>query len=712
MKTVKYFFLYLFFAAGFSFAQEFPLVTIMDIQYLPDSIISQGDHPSLMNGDTVRVRGVVMVRPVVDPVTDRRRVIAAGSRWSIFIQDESGAVWGGINALQHDTTGPNQNTFLDLVDTAQIVEFTGYVEEFFTTTQLALLINPAVPVQVVGQLDKRPDPIELTIADFESDGALNFFAEKYEGMYVIIRNVFTSDRNTASGTFTINDGLGNKMYMYDQSGFFTKRVHRLTDITDYEPPVDGTTLSHIRGVINTRTDGYYITPLYPGDIAVSATPPTITTVRRNIGVVQPNQNVTITANIIDLDGTVEEAKIYYRVNGGTYQSADMASVGGNTPERYSGIIPGVSGDSSLVDFFIWARDNHNNTTTNPGDTTRNKYFYPVLNRPLTIQDVTYSPYGGGFSGFNNYRVTVSGIVTADTSDIPGFGSIGPRVYIQNGEGPWSGILLLGFTALPLKQGDHVTVSGTVIESFSVTSIDSLTQVVVNSSSNPVPAPQVVTTGEIGGKTSGTVQAEKWESVLVDFVNITVTDENADGSAGPDTPGGSRNFGEIFINDGSGDLRVELQEGNHNYHNFWDENVINQPGMIYITEGSTFEGMAGVMYYSFGNYKLVPRKNDDFRGFISDIEEIDVQPSAFTLMQNYPNPFNPSTTIAYSIPEAAFVSIKIYNVLGQEVKSLINYEQSAGTYKVIFDARDLTSGLYIYQIQAGKYNEVKKMMLLK
>ncbi|MCF8413420.1 MAG: T9SS type A sorting domain-containing protein, partial [Melioribacteraceae bacterium] len=88
------------------------------------------------------------------------------------------------------------------------------------------------------------------------------------------------------------------------------------------------------------------------------------------------------------------------------------------------------------------------------------------------------------------------------------------------------------------------------------------------------------------------------------------------------------------------------------------------------------------------------------------------PTQFKLEQNYPNPFNPSTTINYSITEQTQVTVKIYNVLGQQVRELVNEVQTPGVYNVRFDASDLTSGLYVYQISAGKFTDTKKMMLLK
>jgi hypothetical protein len=89
-----------------------------------------------------------------------------------------------------------------------------------------------------------------------------------------------------------------------------------------------------------------------------------------------------------------------------------------------------------------------------------------------------------------------------------------------------------------------------------------------------------------------------------------------------------------------------------------------------------------------------------------------KPSTFVLNQNYPNPFNPTTTISYSIPEKSFVSLKVYNILGQEVASLINNQEEAGPHRVNFNAMNLSSGVYFYSIRAGNFTATKKLMLLK
>jgi hypothetical protein len=100
-------------------------------------------------------------------------------------------------------------------------------------------------------------------------------------------------------------------------------------------------------------------------------------------------------------------------------------------------------------------------------------------------------------------------------------------------------------------------------------------------------------------------------------------------------------------------------------------------------------------------------------YLVDVEDnINEIPEKFSLDQNYPNPFNPSTTIKYSIPKQSNVALKVFDVLGSEVATLVNKEQSQGNYEVEFDGSDLTSGIYFYRLQAGDYVQTKKMILLK
>jgi hypothetical protein len=116
----------------------------------------------------------------------------------------------------------------------------------------------------------------------------------------------------------------------------------------------------------------------------------------------------------------------------------------------------------------------------------------------------------------------------------------------------------------------------------------------------------------------------------------------------------------------------------------------------------------------GNYTY-RLKQIDFDGTFSYSDEVNVEveiPIVYALEQNYPNPFNPSTTIKYSIPEEGFVKLAVYNMLGEEVATIVNASQKAGRYEVNFNATGLASGVYVYRIEAANFVSAKKLMLMK
>jgi hypothetical protein len=128
--------------------------------------------------------------------------------------------------------------------------------------------------------------------------------------------------------------------------------------------------------------------------------------------------------------------------------------------------------------------------------------------------------------------------------------------------------------------------------------------------------------------------------------------------------------------------------------------------------------------------LDPEKTYYFAGSVTDIEnfsswytevlygdqvtavENETQPIKYELVQNYPNPFNPTTTIKYRIPENSQVTIKLFDILGNHIKTLVNENQQAGTHNLLLDGTDLSSGVYFYQITSGNFHAVKKCVLLK
>ncbi len=123
--------------------------------------------------------------------------------------------------------------------------------------------------------------------------------------------------------------------------------------------------------------------------------------------------------------------------------------------------------------------------------------------------------------------------------------------------------------------------------------------------------------------------------------------------------------------------------------------------VYVAGNSTY-GIIGNVY-SLVKYE---------QPMVGVVEDRAIFPNKFLLSQNYPNPFNPSTTIRFELPKESFVTMKVYNVLGQEVTTLVNEKREAGRYEVEYNASGLTSGVYFYRLQAGKFIETNKLMLLR
>jgi photosystem II stability/assembly factor-like uncharacterized protein len=115
--------------------------------------------------------------------------------------------------------------------------------------------------------------------------------------------------------------------------------------------------------------------------------------------------------------------------------------------------------------------------------------------------------------------------------------------------------------------------------------------------------------------------------------------------------------------------------------------------------------AGIQDMGIWKYSLAKMQEDD-----NNLQS--AAPDNFGLLQNYPNPFNPVTKIKYTIAENSNVSLKIFDILGREIVTLVNQQQSTGIYEVTFDANNYSSGIYFYRLQAGNYNEIKKMILQK
>jgi len=143
---------------------------------------------------------------------------------------------------------------------------------------------------------------------------------------------------------------------------------------------------------------------------------------------------------------------------------------------------------------------------------------------------------------------------------------------------------------------------------------------------------------------------------------------------------------------------------------WDDTLVFAPWVILDTLSLTYKmwytGADAALNIGIG-YATAPIdpnsiNNKDFNNF----------PQRFSLLQNYPNPFNPVTTISFTLPNSDHVTLDVYNPLGQKIETLINKEMIKDNHQVKFDSKDLPSGIYFYRIDAGEFQQVRKMILLR
>jgi hypothetical protein len=479
---------------------------------------------------------------------------------------------------------------------------------------------------------------------------------------------------------------------------------------------------------------------YPGDIGIASFSPQITNFTRTPSPPKPTDPVTVTwkAKNLNTGGKIDSSFLNWKKgwkNGSPWIRTKIAATSGDS--SYTATIPATTTDT-LVSYFVEA---YGGGIYGVSPDSSIPKFYAVRQSGLSIRDVQYSPYTPpGQSGFVGDTVTVTGIVYADSSDIKEVVSSRPRIWIASAAGAWNGIAIWGNTAAvgvdTLKRGDEVQVTGIVSELNSRSNIQVLSCTILRRGAT-VPAATTINMSGSGSVSyqdanrpvDGTLTFEQWEGVLVKTPTVYVNMMNADNPASTATS----NFGEFFVSTTKGistttfGIRVNDNGCNTFYTDTTSGTTAGYRFFRWLTDhpygsplktklipvGASIAGLTAIMDYSFGEYKLEPRKDDDF-GTISAINyrEEGVIAKEFVLSQNYPNPFNPSTTIRYSLPIAGSVQLKIFNLLGQEVMTLVEGEQKAGSYVVVFDASRLASGVYLYQLKTDRYSNVKKMMLLK
>lgn len=617
-----------------AFAQ-FPTVTIQQIQEVPLANLQADNDSSLLHGDTVIVYGTIMMDGRVDDPANPGTLVrnaTPGGHHNLWIQSGYGP-WSGLDVfhLNGETTPTTPIDMLDLV-AGDSVKITGFIAEFagheseIMPISVELLPQPGQPIR----------PIVRSVGEFndanKDDNRIT--GEQWEGMYVEFHNLQVV--NIVQGRFIdMADSAGNVIQLSDRFRAFQIPGQGGAFMT----PTIGTVYDTVRGVIahgRADDDGYQLYPFLSEDLVVGqVVPPTITNIRPNPVTPASSDDINVSATITD-NGSILSATLYYAVGAntqvGSYFDVPMTSSGGST---YSATIPNTAfSNGDVVVFYIEALDDDSLSITIPNvGNNIDPLFVLVDDAGPSIKNVQFSPFDAGRSSYDGLSVTLKGVVTASSQP----GDLG-FVYIQQpGEDKWAGLPLLENPSLSnLNRGDLVEVTGTITEQFDGQSAlggwtaMEVSTVNVESSGNQVPAAVVVNPNDFyRNRDTQTFPdpslTEPYEGMLVKFAGpLYVSNARPDANAGSNLP----NFGEWQIGNDPFDVAgCRVLAGRRDSRNFSslsfavlnDSFYLTNQGIVdtnfvkdvyVVSTGDTLCGLVGIMAYSFSEYKLFPRNNDD------------------------------------------------------------------------------------------------------
>jgi hypothetical protein len=735
-------------AASSGFAQTFAPTTIIKIQQVPiDSLkladqlgIGAGARWLLQASPLTNRKGVYYkdsTVSIVALVTVPPHVISYTAQGMTMCLCDTGAngykPWSGIMARYGGYTGSFDENGYNSIQRGDIIKIRGKISEFPLTSMNSFTQfepDTTYQISIISSNNPIPPPVKMQISDFNigpnPNGQTNMVnGEQYESKEVIFTGLTcVGNVNTSRGTFMVSDDAGNQFSMYDWSYYFTIGNGSVIVPGDpnYKVPAVGQRIDTLRGYIATSSGseasrGYRICPIFPGDMVLGKILPAVRSHRRYPVVVTQDSTPQVSARIYRQTGSVSGAalnkiQLFYSVNNGAWQAVTMTAPQAAKDSLYYASIPKLPAGTNVKYFMrVDDADNQiailaNSGTLTQYDTTQGFFFYNVINRAakpvLSISDVQYTPFVNGRTSLLGAIDSVGGIITADTSSLrlAPLTTIGTNVYyMQSGTNPWSGIWVTGPDSVMAKvaNGDSVVVTGTINENFDVTRIESVTKCRVVAKGKPVPAPTPMLTDVFG---QGTTTGEKFEGMLVSFNNVVVTD----------VAPVYTELNEFEVSNGTKAIIVR-SDGKNRYSNLLADTAL---GATILPVGTRIGTLTGLIYYSGQRYKVVPRTNADFANVVTSVPfaQSGLAPKAFALEQNFPNPFNPSTTFRFSVASSQMVSMKIYDILGREVETLVHEQMKPGTYSIQWNASHMSSGVYFYRLQSGSFVETKKLMLLK
>ncbi|NBG65783.1 T9SS type A sorting domain-containing protein [Acidiluteibacter ferrifornacis] len=695
-------------------------VSIYDISYVSPSDLAACIDTNQYLGDTVITRGYVVTPGNLSEVASSS--VTGGSRPFIYLLDTASANGAAGSFLGIEVMGAVGNTPAPAIEGAQsgdLIEITGIVNQYQGGLQLTPLTSSSVTLITPSAI--TPTPALISIGDLNDQSRVNKLTtgEQWEGSFVEFQNVTVIGVSFFGGgsrvSFDIADANGNEINVSDE--FLAQRLPSHTVVNPNSPnsvanggpgtgtfvaPVVGTVYSSIKGMIRHSENGctggtgrgYELNPFDSTHYVKGATPPSITNVVRNPIVPNATQTVTITADIIDNDGVVTSASLFYSADPAATRSTFTSVAMTATGNSYTATIPAFPLDT-MVRYFIEATDDSSNVSSYPS--ANSVAFYTVRSTGFSIVDVQNpGPNSSTDSPYDGQSVTFTGAVTATLNQY----NLG-YVYIQDTIATeYAGVYVTGNAALAgLAIGDVATITGDVSEVYGVTTVTVTNVTKLNTTFNIAPI-------SVTPDANFDAKAEMYEGMLISLddpnngkIDIIEADLN-NGEFGIGLSG-SNDFVRVLSGRVSGttaqsSLNVSLVTDSFYIQN---QGVMNVPAIITDTT-QDMDAMVGILWYSFGTFKLTPRNNADIINFSLPLVIVGAKEEVNNTinMKYYPNPASSNVTIEVKNAEGVNYEAFFYDLKGQLLKS----ESLRNTTNNV-NVSDFNNGIYIVRIMNN--NEV-------
>ncbi|MBI1185612.1 T9SS type A sorting domain-containing protein [bacterium] len=670
------------------------------IQYVtPQSLAKGNDEPSYFgDGRTGGInngkRTTLTVEGVVCPMHPGYYGLSLSRRSTMVFSKDGAGRWSGLEVMADPgpvgskdlATLKAVTKFYENFQPGLTVKFQGELGDYQGNTQLYL---KEVETEVTNLTKTEITPYVIEIDSFKNGAGEDQYVtgEPYEQVYVEFKNVTVVNREEWSAgrwNWSVKNANGITIDIRDYSGYYRgdgagiEKGYEIPNQSTWEPPAEGTVLDFIRGVIvqDTRA-GYQLAPLVPEDLGLgSVVPAIISNASASPLVPTASDDITVSATIID-DVSVKAANVKYAVgiNSTDWKTVAMSKVNG---DEWQATVP-KQADDSFVKIYIEAEDNEGNMSYGP-DQSGMKLMVHVLNgglRKISQIQMTPNPNGASiYDGKTLEGIVLNAVVTATVN------YLGITV-IQDSNDPGSAIFIKGQAGdglSQLKRGDLLTITKASVEEInSVTHLSNIEFTKADGNGLP-PAIMNVPIDSFQGQNPF---AEGFEGMFMQWDNMVVAD------TAPDFPG---YYGEFTfakdVNSGTPQMRVD------DFSPFIEQNFANDS----LKPEQSLGFIKGIMFYSFGNWKLLPRDKNDIDGYHTRYPESVAEINKNINLQAYPNPTTGMLRVRFDAKPTDKSRISIVDLTGKTV-----YSENVSGGSTQIDLTSLNNGIYYLKIDTDSYS---------